>query len=227
MSAFIGAAARRPPCPLRQFVAARHASCFRMPAATPGPAWLLAANAIRPRVDGRFRQTTGATGLVGSRLVSRLASQGHSVRVLTRNVGAARGKLPYGRLEFYGPADWGEAFAGATAVVNLAGKATFRDGLKLCACLGSCMRLTNSPAGETARAHPAATWQRAGSKQCWLPGCGGDATAQHLQDGRVDVATTMVVTLFALAAHSTYTSSRPADPQCGNPLQPSTPASNF
>lgn len=64
----------------------------------------------------------GATGLVGCRLVARLAAQGHSVRVLTRSVGAARGKLPYGRLEFYAPPDWAKAFAGATAVVNLAGE---------------------------------------------------------------------------------------------------------
>ncbi len=64
----------------------------------------------------------GATGLVGSRLVARLAAQGHSVRVLTRNVGAARSKLPYGRLEFYAPTDWPRAFAGANAVVNLAGR---------------------------------------------------------------------------------------------------------
>mmetsp|Transcript_1727 Transcript_1727/g.5018 ORF Transcript_1727/g.5018 Transcript_1727/m.5018 type:complete len:383 (-) Transcript_1727:630-1778(-) len=65
---------------------------------------------------------TGATGLVGSRLVSKLSSQGHSVRVLTRNVGAARNKLPYGRLQFYAPAEWASAFDGATGVVNLAGE---------------------------------------------------------------------------------------------------------
>lgn len=65
---------------------------------------------------------TGATGLVGSRLVARLAAQGHAVRVLTRNVGAARAKLPYGRLQFYGPTEWAAAINGATGVVNLAGK---------------------------------------------------------------------------------------------------------
>lgn len=63
----------------------------------------------------------GATGLVGSRLVSKLSSQGHVVRVLTRNVGTARAKLPYGRLQFFAPADWASAFDGATGVVNLAG----------------------------------------------------------------------------------------------------------
>ena len=64
----------------------------------------------------------GATGLVGSRLVSRLTSQGHTVRILTRNVGRAQGQLPYGRLEFFAPSDWGRAIVGATAVINLAGK---------------------------------------------------------------------------------------------------------
>ena len=58
---------------------------------------------------------------MGSRLAAKLASQGHGVRVLTRDVGRARGKLPYGRLEFFGPADWQRGLAGATGVVNLAG----------------------------------------------------------------------------------------------------------
>jgi uncharacterized protein (TIGR01777 family) len=65
---------------------------------------------------------TGATGLVGSRLVAKLAAGGHSVRVLTRDVGRARAKLPYGRLQFYGQSDWAPAIDGATAVVNLAGE---------------------------------------------------------------------------------------------------------
>ena len=64
----------------------------------------------------------GATGLVGSRLVAKLAAGGHSVRVLTRDVGRARGKLPYGRLQFYGQSEWASAIDGATAVVNLAGQ---------------------------------------------------------------------------------------------------------
>lgn len=59
---------------------------------------------------------------MGTRLVSRLTAQGHTVRVLTRDVNRARGQLPYGRLEFFAPSDWGRALAGATAVVNLAGK---------------------------------------------------------------------------------------------------------
>ncbi len=58
---------------------------------------------------------------MGSRLAAKLASQGHGVRVLTRDVGGARGKLPYGRLEFFGSADWQRGLSGATGVVNLAG----------------------------------------------------------------------------------------------------------
>lgn len=63
----------------------------------------------------------GATGLVGTRLVSKLTSQGHSVRVLTRNPNAAAGKLPYPRVEVFGPSRWDEAVTGSTAVINLAG----------------------------------------------------------------------------------------------------------
>ncbi|CAK0784695.1 hypothetical protein CVIRNUC_007899 [Coccomyxa viridis] len=65
---------------------------------------------------------TGATGLVGTRLVSKLTAQGHTVRVLTRNPGAAAGKLPYPRVEVYGPERWEEAVKGSTAVINLAGE---------------------------------------------------------------------------------------------------------
>jgi hypothetical protein len=64
----------------------------------------------------------GATGLVGSRLVSRLAAQGHKVRVLTRDVQAAKAKLPYPGVEAFGRAQWAQAIQGATAVVNLAGE---------------------------------------------------------------------------------------------------------
>ena len=64
----------------------------------------------------------GATGLVGSRLAAKLAAQGHKVRVLTRNVAAAKSKLTYPGLDFFGPADWAKGIAGATGVVNLAGE---------------------------------------------------------------------------------------------------------
>ncbi len=64
---------------------------------------------------------TGATGLIGSRLTAKLASQGNRVRVLTRDVAAARGKLPYPAVTFFGPAEWEQGVLGADGVVNLAG----------------------------------------------------------------------------------------------------------
>ncbi|KAK9825130.1 hypothetical protein WJX81_001833 [Elliptochloris bilobata] len=65
---------------------------------------------------------TGATGLVGSRLVAKLSAQGHTARVMTRNVAAARAKLPFLRTEFFAPQEWGAAVRGASGVVNLAGE---------------------------------------------------------------------------------------------------------
>ena len=64
----------------------------------------------------------GATGLVGSKLVSKLTSLGHTVRVLTRNVNKARSKLPYPRVQFYAPSQWEEAVCGTNGLVNLAGE---------------------------------------------------------------------------------------------------------
>ncbi len=58
---------------------------------------------------------------MGTRLVAKLAAQGHTARVLTRNVSAARGKLPFPRTEFFAPPQWGAAVRGASGVVNLAG----------------------------------------------------------------------------------------------------------
>ncbi len=66
--------------------------------------------------------TTGATGLVGSRLVSKLASQGYKVRVLTRNVSSAQSKMPYPGLTFHAPSKWADAIRGCDAVINLAGE---------------------------------------------------------------------------------------------------------
>ena len=43
------------------------------------------------------------------------------MRVLTRNPGAAAGKLPYPRVQAFGPAQWAAALQGATVVINLAG----------------------------------------------------------------------------------------------------------
>lgn len=64
---------------------------------------------------------TGATGLIGGRLAAKLAAGGNKVRVLTRDVTSARGKLPFPGLEYYAPGQWAEAVKGADAVVNLAG----------------------------------------------------------------------------------------------------------
>jgi len=64
----------------------------------------------------------GATGLVGSRLAAKLASQGNKVRVVTRNVNSAKSKLQYPGLEFYSLSQIADAVRGADAVVNLAGE---------------------------------------------------------------------------------------------------------
>lgn len=71
----------------------------------------------------------GATGFVGSRLVERLHSEGHSVLVLARDSERARRVFPasaYPNLEIVGytPAesgDWLHSIAGCDGVVNLAG----------------------------------------------------------------------------------------------------------
>lgn len=65
---------------------------------------------------------TGATGLVGSRLVQALLSAGYTVRILTRNVNSAKGKLPLPGLQFVPQSQWGQALIGAVAVLNLAGE---------------------------------------------------------------------------------------------------------
>ena len=60
---------------------------------------------------------------MGSRLTSKLAAQGHKVRVLTRDTSAAKSKLGvYPGVEVFGPKGWADAVKGATAVVNLAGE---------------------------------------------------------------------------------------------------------
>lgn len=64
----------------------------------------------------------GATGLVGARLTSRLTAAGRPVRVLTRDVARARGKLNTPRTTFHAPSEWADALAGAGGVVNLAGE---------------------------------------------------------------------------------------------------------
>lgn len=68
-----------------------------------------------------LKTCAGATGLVGSRLAAKLAAQGNRVRVLTRDINSARGKLQYPGLEFYSLAQIAQAVQGSDAIVNLAG----------------------------------------------------------------------------------------------------------
>lgn len=66
---------------------------------------------------------TGGTGFIGTRLVSSLVGAGHSVRVMTRRPGAARGGVEQvGTPAFEDARRWGEAIAGCDAIVNLAGE---------------------------------------------------------------------------------------------------------
>lgn len=70
---------------------------------------------------GRLAGWTGATGLVGSRLVSRLIDDGHKVRVMSRNPNSAQRHLSGQGIRFFGPQEWSDAVRGSDAVVNLAG----------------------------------------------------------------------------------------------------------
>ncbi|OCQ88895.1 TIGR01777 family protein [Nostoc sp. MBR 210] len=73
---------------------------------------------------------TGATGLVGSRLVERLQTEGYQVLVLTRNAGFAQkvfpsANFPSVEIVTYTPTTsgaWQDAVSGCEAVVNLAGE---------------------------------------------------------------------------------------------------------
>ncbi len=67
---------------------------------------------------------TGATGLVGSRLVEKLLARGDEVVVFTRNLAAAQ-KLSATKVVQYQPlesGDWQLEISGCDAVVNLAGE---------------------------------------------------------------------------------------------------------
>jgi len=73
---------------------------------------------------------TGATGLVGSRLIEKLNQEGHQILVFTRNPSKAQKVFPasvYGNLEIvqYTPTksgSWQNSVSGCDAVVNLAGE---------------------------------------------------------------------------------------------------------
>ena len=73
---------------------------------------------------------TGATGLVGSRLVAKLNQEGHQILVLTRNPNKAQKAFPasaYPQLEIvqYTPqesGEWQKSISGCDGVVNLAGE---------------------------------------------------------------------------------------------------------
>jgi uncharacterized protein len=68
---------------------------------------------------------TGATGLVGSKLVEKLLAQGDEVLVLTRNASIAQAKFPQAEVVQYRPlesGDWQKSIEGCVAVVNLAGE---------------------------------------------------------------------------------------------------------
>jgi uncharacterized protein len=67
----------------------------------------------------------GATGFVGSRLVEQLQTQGHQVKILTRNPGRATSRFPQAEVVGYTPlqsGEWQESISGCDAVVNLAGE---------------------------------------------------------------------------------------------------------
>ena len=73
---------------------------------------------------------TGATGLVGSRLVAQLNQAGHQILVLTRNPSKAQKVFPastFSNLEIvrYTPQEsgaWQQNISGCDAVINLAGE---------------------------------------------------------------------------------------------------------
>lgn len=74
--------------------------------------------------DSMIVSITGATGFIGRKLVGRLISDGHKVRVLTRSASNARSIFPakaYPDVEVAEESEWGNFIQGSTAVVNLAG----------------------------------------------------------------------------------------------------------
>jgi uncharacterized protein len=67
----------------------------------------------------------GATGFVGSRLVEQLQTQGHQVKILTRQPGTAANRFPQAEIVGYSPlksGEWQKSIDRCDAVVNLAGE---------------------------------------------------------------------------------------------------------
>lgn len=82
----------------------------------------VAVSASSASADDKTVAVTGATGLIGQRLVEILISEGYNVRVLTRNPAAAKTKLKIPGLQFASPVQWKSAIHGSKAVINLAGE---------------------------------------------------------------------------------------------------------
>ncbi|XP_071935362.1 epimerase family protein SDR39U1 homolog, chloroplastic-like [Coffea arabica] len=76
------------------------------------------------RADQMIVSVTGATGFIGKRLVQRLHSDSHYVRVLTRSKSNAQAIFPakqFPGIVFAEESEWKDCIQGSTAVVNLAG----------------------------------------------------------------------------------------------------------
>lgn len=74
--------------------------------------------------DQMIVSVTGATGFIGKKLVHRLHSDNHRVRVLTRSRSKALSIFPakdYPRVVIAEEPEWKDSIQGSTAVVNLAG----------------------------------------------------------------------------------------------------------
>lgn len=83
---------------------------------------------VAPRLRSRCVVVTGAAGFIGRALVGRLRADGREVRAVVRESrGAPEDSIALGALEEASPAALAVAFAGANAVVHLAGRAHRMD----------------------------------------------------------------------------------------------------